>query len=106
MDEPSSRRRGDCLPVSRKPIIAIDGSSVIHHIRRPSKEELHTFAASAATEAEERIAKTKFADGSKPVQVPKRVWRPQVKNEYREPEVELDEEHDWLFQDLGKIEVI
>ena len=64
---------------------------------------MHTFAASTATEAEERIAQAgKFADGSKPVQVPKRVWRPQVKNAYEEPETELDDDHEWLFQDLGK----
>jgi hypothetical protein len=38
-----------------------------------------TFAASSATEAEEKITKLgKHPDGSIPVKVPKRIWRPQV----------------------------
>ena len=41
----------------------------------PEEPVATTFAASSATEAEENIAKAgKHADGSKPVQVPKRVW--------------------------------
>jgi hypothetical protein len=64
-----------------------------------------TFAASSATEEEETIAKTGgMPDGTKPVQVPKRVWRPQVKNIYEEPEFELPEASslDWAYKPLGK----
>jgi hypothetical protein len=51
-------------------------------------QDIRTFAASSATEAEESIAKKGvLPDGTKPVQVPKRVWRPQVKNIYEEEEL-------------------
>jgi hypothetical protein len=65
-----------------------------------------TFAASSATEAEEKIAKLgKHPDGSVPVKVPKRIWRPQVQSRYEEPEDLLDTSGnlDWLFQDNGKV---
>ena len=65
-----------------------------------------TFAASSATAAEERVAKLgRLPDGTKPV-VPKKSfgWRPQVKNIFEEPEVEIKEMEnlDWLFKDQGK----
>ena len=65
-----------------------------------------TFAASSATAAEERVAKLgRLPDGTKPV-VPKKSfgWRPQVKNIFEEPEVEIKdmENLDWLFKDPGK----
>jgi hypothetical protein len=65
----------------------------------------HTFAASAATEQEEQIAKTGVhPDGSKSISVAKRPWRPQVKSTYKEVELEIDpsENLDWLFEEHGK----
>jgi hypothetical protein len=64
-----------------------------------------TFAASSATEDEEKIAKLgKHPDGSIPVTVPKRIWRPQVKSVYLETPTALDpsENLDWLFQEHGE----
>jgi hypothetical protein len=64
-----------------------------------------TFAASSATEEEEKIARLgKHTDGSKPIKVQKRIWRPQVRSEYHDEETEIDpsENLDWLFKDNGK----
>ena len=64
------------------------------------------FAASSATAAEEKIARLgRMPDGTKPVAPIKKFgWRPQVKNVYEEPEVEINEAEniDWLFRDQGK----
>ena len=43
-----------------------------------NKRKQITFAATAQTEEEVKKAERGHADGSKPVQVPKRVWRPRV----------------------------
>ncbi|CAJ1950406.1 unnamed protein product [Cylindrotheca closterium] len=64
-----------------------------------------TFAATSATEEEEIIARRgQLPDGTKPVKVPKRIWRAQVKNVYEEPEADLDSPatHDWMFKEHGK----
>ncbi|CAJ1965984.1 unnamed protein product [Cylindrotheca closterium] len=64
-----------------------------------------TFAATSATEEEEIIARRgQLPDGTKPVKVPKRIWRAQVKNVYEEPEADLDSPatHDWMFEEHGK----
>ena len=59
-----------------------------------------TFAASAASEAEERIAKSgRHPDGSKPVKVPKRIWRPKIRMMYKEPEALLDTSGDLDWYD-------
>ena len=63
-----------------------------------------TFAASSATEAEELIAKRgQHPDGSTPVQVAKRAYRPKVRTVYEEPEELLDTsgDIDWLFEEHG-----
>jgi hypothetical protein len=76
-----------------------------NHSTTPSKLAT-TFAASSATEAEEEIAKLgKHPDGSVPVKVPKRIWRPQVQSRYEEPEdiPDTSGDLDWLFQDNGKV---
>jgi hypothetical protein len=78
-----------------------ESSSEAEGIREP-----RTLAASAATEEEQQIAKLgRQPDGSKPVKVPKRVWRPKVKFGYEEPEDLLDtsDEIDWMFEDKGKV---
>jgi hypothetical protein len=65
-----------------------------------------TFAASSATEAEEKLAKAgRHPDGSAQVKVPKRLWRPKLRIEYEEPEALLDTpgDMDWLFEDHGKV---
>jgi hypothetical protein len=70
-----------------------------------SKTTAKTFAASSATKAEEKIAKLgKHPDGSVPVKVPKRIWRPQVQSRYEEPEdlPDTSADLDWLFHDYGK----
>lgn len=70
-----------------------------------TKHTAKTFAASSATEAEEKIAKLgKHPDGSIPVKVPKRIWRPQVQSRYEEPEdlPDMSDDLNWLFQDNGK----
>jgi hypothetical protein len=70
-----------------------------------TEKEPRTFAASSATEAEETIAKKGcHPDGSTPVKVQKRVWRPKMQTVYEEPEDELDTsgDLDWLFKDNGK----
>ena len=72
------------------------------------KESAHrVFAASSATAEEEKIAKLgRLPDGTKPVAPKKKFkWRPQVKNIYEEPEVEVAEMEnlDWLFRDQGKV---
>ena len=65
------------------------------------------YASSSATAEEEKIAKVgRLPDGTKPV-VPKKKfgWRPQVKNVFNEPEVEIKEMEtlDWLYRDQGKV---
>jgi hypothetical protein len=65
-----------------------------------------TFAATSATEEEEEIArKGEHPDGSKSVEVPKRVWRPRINAVYEEPEDILDTsgDLDWLFGEIGKV---
>jgi hypothetical protein len=65
-----------------------------------------TFAASAATEEEDKIAKEgKHPDGSTSVQVAKRIWRPKVRMVYEEPEALLDTsgDLDWLFEEHGRV---
>ena len=68
-------------------------------------KDYQSFAATSATVEEERIAKQgKLPDGTKPVQVEKRIWRAQVKNIYEEPAADLDDPstHDWLWEEHGK----
>jgi hypothetical protein len=75
----------------------------------PKKETTtfpRTLAASSATEAEQQIAQSgRQPDGSKPVAVPKRVWRPKVKFQYEEPEDLLDtsDDLDWMFANKGHV---
>ncbi len=66
------------------------------------REEFHSFAASLATQAEEKAGK--HLDGSTQVQVPKRVWRPQMKSAYVEQEFDLDPSSslDWIYEGRGK----
>src|SRR5210317_1141195 len=69
-----------------------------------SNSHTSTFAASSATKAEEEIAaKGVLPDGTKPVSVPKRVWRPKAKNVYEEPETTLNDNLEWMFEDMGKV---
>jgi hypothetical protein len=73
-----------------------------------NERQPRAFAASAATEAEQKIAKLgRQLDGSKPVTVPKRVWRLKVKFQYEEPEDLLDtsDKLDWMFEDKGHVVV-
>jgi hypothetical protein len=63
------------------------------------------FAATSTTEEEEQITRRgNHPDGSAPVKVPKRAWRPKIKTVYEEPEDILDSsgELDWLFEENGK----
>ena len=65
-----------------------------------------SFAASSATEEEEKLARWgRHPDGSTKVEVPKRVWRPQMKSTYVEPEFELDPSSslDWIYEGRGKV---
>jgi hypothetical protein len=71
------------------------------------KEEAYTFAASSASLEEQAKSALKdgvFPDGSKPVEVERRIWRAPVKSQYVEPEMELDpsEELDYMFVNAGK----
>ena len=62
------------------------------------------FAASSATEEEQRLAKLgRQPDGSTAVKVAKRPWRPKVKFQYEEPEEELDtsDDLDWMHEECG-----
>ena len=62
-------------------------------------------AATSATEAEQNKAAEGQTDGSKPITMEKRVWRPKVSNVYLDPETEVDTmgDLDWLFKDKGKV---
>jgi hypothetical protein len=74
--------------------------------KQDNERKPRDFEASTATEAEQKIAKLgRQPDGSKPVTVPKRVWRPKVKFQYEEPEDVLDtsDEFDWMFEDKGPV---
>ncbi len=67
---------------------------------------LRTLAASAATEAEDKIAKEgRHPDGSMAVKAPKRVWRPKVRMSCEEPEALLDTsgDLDWIFEEHGRV---
>ena len=58
-----------------------------HDIAEQCANYQHTFAATSATKEEEEIAaKGVLPDGTKPVKVAKRVWRPKAANVYEEPE--------------------
>lgn len=62
------------------------------------------FAASSATEEEQKLAKLgRQPDGSTSVKVAKRPWRPKVKFKYEEPEEELDTSNDldWMHEECG-----
>ena len=77
-----------------------------HRVPPDQVEVPRTFAASAATKAEETIAREgKHTDGSTPVQVPKRVWHPKVRMVYEESEETLDTsgDLDWLFEEHSKV---
>jgi hypothetical protein len=83
-----------------------NGSSSDYSDREANMTAPRTLAASSATEAEQKIAKLgKQPEGSKPVSVPKRLWRPKVKFQYEEPEDLLDtSEHlDWMFENKGHV---
>lgn len=58
-----------------------------------------TYAASSATQAEQEKAKRlretgTHPDGTKPVIVPKRIWRPKVQSDYLDPAMDIDEGDD------------
>ena len=72
----------------------------------PQNTLKRTFAASAATEAEDKAAREgKHPDGSTAVKVAKRIWRPKVRMVYEEPEALLDTsgDLDWLFEEHGRV---
>jgi hypothetical protein len=95
-------RRGSIMETSDSD----DDSSEEDNSEAERIQEPKTLASSAATEAEQRIAKLgKQPDGSKPVQVPKRVWRPKVKFGYEEPEdlLDMSDASDWMLEDKGKV---
>ena len=71
------------------------------------EREYISLAASSASieeQAKSALKDGKFPDGSKPIQVERRIWRAQVKSQYVEPEVELDpsESLDFIFENAGK----
>jgi hypothetical protein len=71
----------------------------------PPKKRHKTLAATSATEEEQRRANEEGqTDGSQPITMEKRAWRPTVSNVYLDPEIEIDtmEDLDWLFKDEGK----
>ena len=73
--------------------------------RENHRNSLRGFAASAAAEEEERKAKELQQSGRKPVELPKRVWRPQMKNTCVKPDDKLipdsAEGLDALFSEHG-----
>ena len=73
--------------------------------RKTHCDPLQSFAASAATEEEERKAKELQQSGQKPVELPKRIWRPQMQNTCVEPDDNLipdsAEGLDTLFSEHG-----
>ena len=69
--------------------------------------ELMTFAASAASieeQANSALRDGKFPDGTKPVEVERRIWRAKVKSKYIESETDFDpsEDLDYLYANAGK----
>jgi hypothetical protein len=67
-----------------------------------------TFAASAASIEEQNhsaLRDGKFPDGSKPVEVKRRIWRAKVKSKYIESETDFDpsEDLDYLYENAGKM---
>jgi hypothetical protein len=68
---------------------------------------LRTFAASSATEAEEKTAtkEGRHLDGSTPLLVPKRVWHPKMQMAHKEPKETLNASGnlDWLCEEHGKV---
>ena len=103
-------KQGEGIVRGRKTVstIEIDGDVIegvdYWNIRQRKKRKRVTFAATSQTEEEAKIAEKGHADGSKPVQVPKRIWRPKMRSEYVEPEDPLDTsgDLDWLFEEGGK----
>jgi len=90
-------------------LFLIENGTAINTGTGPSIDQQgEIYAASSATKDE--LAKSgiqadgRFKDGSKPVEVPRRGWRPGEKSIYVEPEVEIDpsEDLDFLFEPLGK----
>ena len=66
-----------------------------------------TLAASSASVEEQACSALKdgkFPDGSKPIEVERRIWRAQVKSQYIEPETEIDpsERLDFIFENAGR----
>ena len=73
------------------------------HVASHSQDGM-AFAASSATEEEQKLAKLgRQPDGSTAVKVAKRPWRPKVKFTYEEPEEELDtsDDIDWMHEECG-----
>jgi hypothetical protein len=67
-----------------------------------------TFAASAASieeQANSAARDGKFPDGTKSVEVERRIWRAKVKPKYIEPETDIDpsEDLDYLYENAGKM---
>src|SRR6056300_561688 len=88
------------------PDITYDHPTPPLHIQQQLADDTHpsTFAASSATKEEEEIAaKGILPDGTKPVAVPKRMWRAKAKNVYEEPETTLNDDLDWMFEKHGKV---
>jgi hypothetical protein len=57
-------------------------------------------------EEEEKLARWgRHPDGSTKVEIPKRIWRPQMKSTYIEPEFKLDPSSslDWIYKGRGKV---
>mmetsp|Transcript_13167 Transcript_13167/g.31418 ORF Transcript_13167/g.31418 Transcript_13167/m.31418 type:complete len:1848 (-) Transcript_13167:281-5824(-) len=96
LDEPTPTILSN-LPL---PPTTTEKTEIISQLEESSHQ---TFAATSATKEEEEIARRGvLPDGTKPVQVAKRIWRAKAKNTYIEPATELNDNMNWLFEDLGR----
>src|SRR5210317_831761 len=112
-DLSTTSQHNEFSPLLHPSIIEQDGPDIAYnhptpplHIQRQLANDTHpsTFAASSATKEEEEIAaKGILPDGTKPVAVPKRMWRAKAKNVYEEPETTLNDDLDWMFEKYGKV---
>ena len=112
-DLSTTSQHNEFSPLLHPSIIEQDGPDIAYnhptpplHIQRQLANDTHpsTFAASSTTKEEEEIAaKGILPDGTKPVAVPKRMWRAKAKNVYEEPETTLNDDLDWMFEKHGKV---
>jgi hypothetical protein len=101
-------RQSTAQPISGSPV---SYSTYVSPIYNPLRSTLNSsvtriFAASSATkEEEERAAQLSAIDPkAKPVHVEKRIWRPQVTSQYKEPDCIPNATSDLeiLFKEYGK----